>query len=328
VRVDVLCPSRSGLRLIRRYDPSGSLRLIWTPSSLKDGLFDVPPRRLTQWLYWWLYARYPVLVTTETTSTRLRRFPGFRSKLVRIRHGAGDAATRLDDPRIAQFDLTLVAGDKDKERLVTAGHVTSENCVVTGYAKFELIREPERLFDNEKPVGLYNAHLRPDLSSWFTMGQALVRAMEKISDWNFVVAPHVKLRGRPPVSSLASNILIDPGSIRSIDMTYTQVASVYIGDASSQVYEFLQRPRPCIFINAHGFDWRNDAGFAHFHLGQVIERPEDLAEALSKAGALQERYEPLQRRAVVYSLGNTGPEASRMQADAILALARSNDRQE
>ena len=54
------------------------------------------------------------------------------------------------------------------------------------------------------------------------------------------------------------------GSVRSIDMTYTDQASVYIGDVSSQVYEFLRRPRPCIFLNFDRTAWQGDENFAHW----------------------------------------------------------------
>jgi hypothetical protein len=283
VKVDVLCPSWAGLKFIRSFDPEHQLNLIWTPARWRDGLFDVPPRRRVQRLYGWLFRRYPILVTTESTSISLRKDPKFKSKLIRIRHGAGDAATRLDDERVRGFDLSLVGGEKDKRRLIEAGLATDENCIVTGYAKFELVRHPPRIFADERPIALYNAHSRPDLSSWFKDGAALVRQMEKIQGWNFIIAPHIKLEGGPEIQSACDNILIDRGSVRSIDMSYTQAASVYIGDASSQVYEFLVRPRPCIFVNSHHVEWRTGEQFAHFRLGQVIDDPAELPTALSQA---------------------------------------------
>ncbi len=322
VAVDVLCPSRAGIRFIRSYDPERSLNVVWIPAGLSDGLFALPSRKLVQILYRRLYRRYPILVTTESTSTRLRDDPRFRGALVRIRHGVGDAATRIDDRRLERFELSLVGGEKDRRRLIAAGLGNEASVVVAGYAKFELIRPPERLFADDRPVVLYNPHARPDLSSWPGMGEALVRAMEGLVDWNFVVAPHVKLKGPPRVRSSAANVRIDRGSVRSIDMTYTQAASVYVGDASSQVYEFLRSPRPCIFVNAHGIDWQSREDFAHFALGQVIERPEQLGPALAKAQALQSRYAPLQRAAMADSIEDSPEPASKRQADAILALAR------
>ena len=267
-----------------------------------------------------------MLVTAESTSVRLRDDPRFNSKLIRIRHGVGDAATRLDDERIRAFDLSLVGGEKDKKRLIASGLATEENCIVTGYAKFELIEPPPRIFADKRPIALYNPHCRPNLSSWFSQGEELVRQMEQMDGWNFIVAPHVKLQGGPEIGTAAANILIDRGSTRSIDMSYTQAASVYIGDGSSQVYEFLMRPRPCIFVNAHRVDWRGNEQYAHFGLGQVIDDPAQLPAALARAEALQSHYEPLQQRAMEASIDSGPVPPSKRQADAILEFAGTSSR--
>lgn len=46
------------------------------------------------------------------------------------------------------------------------------------------------------------------------------------------------------------NLHIDIGSDCSIDMTHTEAADIYLGEVSSQICEFLVRPRPCIFLSA------------------------------------------------------------------------------
>lgn len=323
VRVYVLCPSWAGLKFIRGYDPQRTLRLRWMPASRTDGLFALPPRKRILKRYGWLIRRYPYVVTTESTSTALRRDPRFTSKMIRIRHGAGDRDS-VFDPRIDLFDLTLVAGAKDKQKLLDVGHATDANCIVSGYAKFETVRPPQRLFGNDRPVVLYNPHFEPRLSSWLTHGEALVREMERLPEWNFVVAPHVKVEDGPDINSTAPNILIDCGSARSIDMTYTQAAAVYIGDVSSQTYEYLREPRPCIFVNAHGVAWRDDPAYANWHLGQVIDRPEQLGPALAQAAALQPQFEPLQRAAMDYAVEDSPVPSSERQAQAILAFIRAD----
>lgn len=136
------------------------------------------------------------------------------------------------------------------------------------------------------------------------------------------MAPHVKLTGGPKMRSNSSNVLIDKGSVRSIDMTYTDEASVYIGDVSSQIYEFLRRPRPCIFLNFDRIDWQGDENFAHWKLGQVIEHPDDLAPALARAGDLQPSFEKAQIAATRRSIDASAELASVRQAKAILAFAR------
>jgi CDP-glycerol glycerophosphotransferase (TagB/SpsB family) len=66
-------------------------------------------------------------------------------------------------------------------------------------------------------------------------------------------------------------------------MSYTLMADLYLGDVSSQVYEFLLRPRPCLFLNSQGVDWRNDPNYAQWQAGPVIDRPAQLATGLKRA---------------------------------------------
>ena len=151
---------------------------------------------------------------------------------------------------------------------------------------------------------------------------AAIKAMEGIGGWNFVVAPHVKTRSGSTIRSNASNIMVDRGSTRSIDMTYTQAADIYIGDASSQVYEFIRTPRPCIFLNLDRIDWRSKPAYAHWQLGQVVECVDELAGALARARSLQPRFEAAQRRMAAHSIDHGEGLASQRQADAILEFAK------
>jgi hypothetical protein len=319
VEVTVLGSTNTGLDFIRSYDPYGRLKLqkLRTLGSSPDGLFDIPARLGTLLLNLPTVASFPFIVTTETTSGKLKRMPGFRSRIIHLKHGAGDREGSYN-PKHALADLTLVNGPKDKKRLIARGLTTEENCKVVGYAKFELVRQPKPIFADPRPIAFYNPHFDPALSSWFGHGEALVREMEAIRDWNFVVAPHVKLTDGPEIRSSASNVLIDRGSVRSIDMSYTEAASVYIGDVSSQVYEFLRRPRPCIFLNLDRIDWRNNENYAHWHLGTVIESVSELGSALAQAEARQPEFEPLQRDLVERSLDPSTEPASERQARAIL----------
>ncbi|WP_231463087.1 glycosyl transferase [Sphingomonas sp. URHD0057] len=308
--------------LVRSYDPDRLLRIrkLWTPHFARDGLFSPPKRRLVLLTHFLEIRRYPIIVTTETTSSLLYRLPGFRSRIIHLKHGAGDREGSYN-PKHKHFDLTLVNGVKDKARLIERGLVNDRNCEVVGYAKYELI-PPRTGNEPAVPIAFYNPHFDEHLSSWFRYGEAVVRAMEQIADWRFVVAPHVKLKDGPKIRSAASNVCIDMGSIQSIDMTYTEEAAVYIGDISSQVYEFLRRPRPCIFLNFDRIAWAGNENYAHWKLGQVIERPEDLRQALTQAAAMQSQFEPAQRDATLRSIDLSEEPASERQANAILGFAR------
>ena len=319
VQVDVLGVSRAGLALVKRFDPEGQLRVVQLslPGRRPDGLFVHTPRKLSVLLHHLRLMRYDAIVTTETSSGVLKRLPWFSVPMIHLKHGAGDSEVGYNDKH-RLFDLTLVNGAKDRQRLVAKGLAIADQVAVVGYAKFELITPPQRLFDDARPVALYNAHAKPPGSTWFDHAAALIAEMERIPRWNFVVAPHVKLVGGPEVSSDAPNVRIDRGSVASIDMSYTHAADVYIGDASSQVYEFLRQPRPCIFLNLDHAEWRGVERFSHWALGQVIEEVGELGPALDRAAALQPRFLDLQRKAWSRSIAEDDTPASVRQADAIL----------
>lgn len=319
VEVDVLGASRAGLALVKQFDPERRLRLIHlaTPSYRRDGLFSPPPRALAALLHHRRLMRYDAIVTTETSSSLLKRLPWFEVPMIHLKHGAGDSEVGYN-PKHRHFNLTLVNGDKDRQRLIDKRLARPEQIAVVGYAKFELAAPRAPLFHDAKLVALYNPHARLPGSTWFRHGPALVAAMERIAGWNFIVAPHVKLRGGPVVESHAPNVRIDRGSLASIDMSYTQSADVYIGDASSQVYEFIRTPRPCIFLNLEREAWEGVERFSHWQLGQVIEQVADLGPALIRAAELQPSFEPLQRDALRHSLDPAREPASERQARAIL----------
>ncbi len=112
------------------------------------------------------------------------------------------------------------------------------------------------------------------------MGRAVMEQFVVSSRYNLIFAPHIMLFHRPFVVTIdrlridrpgkidprwlaAPNIHIDTCSPALTDMTYTRAADVYLGDVSSQVYEFLSESRPCVFLNAHDVDYRGDANYSH-----------------------------------------------------------------
>ena len=320
VGVDVFSASRAGLDYIRRYDSDGRLHLhlMKTPSLRRDGLFSTPSRRLALELHWRKLRGFDAVVTTETSSSVLRSGRRLRRPMIEIKHGAGDREGGYKSTHCA-FDLVLVAGDKDRERMVAMGLVEADRIKVAGYAKFEATPPAARPFADGRPLALYNPHFDRQVSSWHRHGRAFMAAAAAIPEWNFLVAPHVKLAsGRSLGTPPAANIRIDPGSVHSIDMSYTRAADVYIGDASSQAYEYIREPRPCIFLNLDHRPWPDDPSYAHWHFGQVIEELSELRPALDRAAALQEYYAPIQRAALARSIDQSPIPASKRQADAIL----------
>ena len=277
------------------------------------------------------------LVVAEKTSTILKTRYGLDNlRLIHTRHGAGDRAVGFNKAS-ARFDFVLVSGPKIRDRLVAETGLSPETLAVVGYPKFDLPRNrslPAKLRGNGKPTVLYNPHVSPHLSSWYKHGRAVLDFFVGNQDYNLIFAPHVMLFERKVVISIdklrldwpgrlerkycdAPNILVDLGSTASTNMSYTEAADIYLGDVSSQVYEFLLRPRPCIFLNSHHFDHAADPNFAHWAAGAVIGTPLRLPAALAQAPAEHRRYIEIQRELFARSIDLTETPSSERAALAI-----------
>lgn len=327
MQVSVLSASRAISDFIASYDEEGLLEIIplRRPLFSPDSLFQMPSRLAVLLLNYRRIASFRYIATTEVSSAHLRKMPGFSSRMIQLKHGAGDREGGYRS-RHGAYDLTLVTGEKDRERLIERGLATAENCKVTGYAKFELMAPPRRFFDNDRPVVLYNPHFDRSLSSWINHGPEILRNLESTTDFNFIIAPHVKMAAKySALHSSVPNIHTDPGSRHSIDMSYTNSADIYLGDVSSQVYEFVIRPRPCLFLNLNHVPWRDDPHFTHWRMGQVVEQLTDLPTALRQACALQPQFEPAQRSALDYSISLDAIPASSRQAEAIIEFIDASE---
>ncbi|WP_324749504.1 CDP-glycerol glycerophosphotransferase family protein [Sphingomonas sp. LY54] len=273
---------------------------------------------------------FDAIVVPERTTTMMRHFLG-RTKLVFTPHGAGDRAIMLDR-RDRHFDFVLVAGEKSERRLLEAGTIRPGAYAVNGYVKMDFMRrlaaQRPRLFDNDRPTVLYAPHFRQPLSSWERFGREVIAAFAAQERYNLVVAPHVRLfhgasaKAKRAFEQLAvpGKIIVDLGSDRLVDMTYTSAADIYLGDVSSQVYEFLATPKPCVFLNAHGVDWESDSNYRFWTLGEVVEDPASILPAIDAAPARHGHYAGLQRCALAESVGGDPAGAARRGAEAIAAF--------
>ncbi len=227
-----------------------------------------------------IWKNLDALIVAERTSTILRYVSKRLPPFIHIPHGAGDRAKSYDK-RIKHFDHVLVAGEKDKSRMIELGIVRDDNCHVTGYIKPQAVKrmfpQSPKIFPNDSLTVLYNPHFDETLSSWLKFGRELLRAFADRADVNFIFAPHIRLfksknmTERKEIEAFAKfeNIHIDLGSERSTDMSYTRAADIYLGDVSSQVYEFLSEPKPCIFLTDQGTQWQDNPDYAHWSYGPV-----------------------------------------------------------
>ena len=278
-------------------------------------------------------ARYDAVFAVEDSAAFLRKLQPRPMTLIYSPHGFGDRACGFA-PLAAAFDYLLLPGSKTAARMLRENLARPGGYATIGPVKLEtsakLRRQGEPLFARQRPTVLYNPHKAPGLTSWTRFIEPMLEAFAQQDEFNLVVAPHVKMFRRRPARVRARwdgrgtpGILIDTGSDRLLDMTYTTGADIYVGDVSSQVYEFLATPRPCVFLNPHRRRWRNDPNFAHWHLGDVIERPDELMDAVRAAPARHARYRPLQEQMAEASLGDRAPGAAKRGADAVAAfLAR------
>lgn len=270
---------------------------------------------------------FDAIVLTERTSTILKKLPGC-PPLIHIPHGAGDRA-RGFEPRLRLFDLVIASGEKDAHRMTREGLVAESRIAVSGSTKLDALDHlgagRPRLFGNDRPVVLYNPHFEAKLSSWPRWGQQIIDAFAAQSDFNLIVAPHIRLfEGASPAERAAleaqaipDHILIDPGSARSCDMTYTNAADIYLGDVSSQVYEFLARPRPCVFLDSTQADWKDDPNYAFWHLGDVVTEMPELLPTIARARHAHSTFFERQRAAISAAVGGEWRGASLRAASAI-----------
>ena len=233
--------------------------------------------------------------------------------MIHTRHGAGDRQGGFDDRSVA-FDFTLLPGQKYVDWLKNLGYLPDGRYALTGWPKFEVIRglqrQIPRLFKNDRPIVVYNPHFDLAESSWKPMGLDVLNFFAENRDFNLIFAPHVVLFKRnfrhraslPWKYHFVPNIYIDKGSDASTDMTYMLAADIYLGDVSSQVYEFLLEPRPCIFLNGQQVVWRDNPYYRHWRLGQVVDSVQTgLGVALGQAFKTHQQFQKRQHEAFAYT---------------------------
>lgn len=286
-----------------------------------------------------------LLVVTERTSLILKTRYGLSSlRMVLTDHGAGDRAIGFGKSA-ALFDHILAAGPKIRDRLTREAGVCPDRLTITGYPKFDIAAgqgRPIKFRGSNRPIVLYNPHVSPHLSSWYTQGRAVLDYFLGSDRYNLIFAPHIMMFERRMAVTIdklrfglpgklharyasAPNIHIDLGSAALTDMSYTNGADIYLGDVSSQIYEFLKSPRPCLFLNSQGIDPDRDPNFAHWQSGPVIAEAGDLDRGLEEAVADHPgRYRSVQRRLFDHTFDLTAEPSSARAARAIACLARGD----
>ena len=289
---------RFAQRLVRRHAADANLRYVRLAEPLSawiaERLSGHGGKKMVLSANRHYFAGFDAIVTPERTSTYLKKLRIPHLRLVGTEHGAGDREVTFS-PETAKYDFLLLPGDKQAQRLQALHRIEPQRIHAGIYAKHDWTigsrESPLRLFDNDRPTVLYNPHFERALSSWPVLGWQLLEWFARSQRYNLIFAPHLRLFHRPtrfkyaPFRALQRlpHLHVDLGSERSVDMSYTLAADIYLGDVSSQVVEFIMQPRPCVFVNAHRVTWADDPHYRFWRLGPVIENVEQLDAALDEA---------------------------------------------
>ena len=335
IRVTVFVRTEAQLALARRlasYYPGHRLAFErlhepWPVAALAKTFGN--PKALTLWANRARLNPFDALVVPERTTLLLKKMGVTRPLFIHLAHGPG-GYDRPDDKRLAAFDLLLMPNVTRLTDIMAAGNAQPGRAAVIGGVKLDLIRRMcasagrKPLFANGRPTIVYNPHHRAGTTSWTEMGEAVLDRFAAGSDYDLVFAPHIRMfdpprryRARFRKYERLDHVRVDLGSNSSIDMSYMLGADIYLGDISSQVLEFIARPRPAIFLNPRRLAWRGDRDFVNWRLGPVVEDMEGLEQALATRDVWQGAYEPVQRRAFAAAFPATDEPAPTLGARAI-----------
>ncbi|MGK6325229.1 hypothetical protein ACMGDM_19360 [Sphingomonas sp. DT-51] len=273
-------------------------------------------------------ARTPVVVCAEQTSLWLPRLlPWLPTRFVKTSHGVGSMSAR-DDPRRMAAHRTLVPSEKERATYIARG-MAADRIVATGYVKaaFRHRTAARSLFADDRPTVLYAPHWQPHRSSWPAWGRRVVELLAEQAEWNVILAPHQRLFERAPevrgvlarVAGLR-HVHCDLDSFSMVDGSYTSAADIYLGDTSSQLMEFLMRPRPAVFLDPDARSWRDDPSYAMWRAGEVVTDPADILSATARAPELHASFQQIQVELAADALGDVSGAGAERAADEVLRV--------
>jgi hypothetical protein len=253
----------------------------------------------------YLLSSFDALIFTDYIHHTLYKYRGNKKKpsFIKFPHGlAGRAYAFKKD--LLDFDLHLISGEFFYNQLKERG-LLSKQTIITGYQKIDAIKNQikKTFFNNNKPVVLYNPHFTAPFSSWHRHGLEVLDFFYNNTGYNLIFAPHINLfadKGNEKKEAIpkkffeAENIHIDLGSIESVNMTFITQANIYLGDVSSQIYEFIITPRPCIFINSENISFKEDSNYRFWQCCEVINTEKALDKALQNIKLNFQKFKTIQ----------------------------------
>ena len=266
-----------------------------------------------------------VVVVAEQTSLWLPRLLPLRARFVKTSHGVGSMSAR-DDPRRRAAAMMLVPSQLEKQTYLDRGFPDAK-IGVTGYVKSEFRQRSQTsaLFADARPIILYTPHWQRHRSSWWNWGREVVARLAAQDRFNVILAPHQRLIEKAPevkdvlaAAARLPHVHADWSSFAMVDGSYTAAADIYLGDTSSQIVEYLARPRPAIFLNDSAIDWQASESHGFWSCGEVIDSLDALLPAIDGARAAHPRFAETQRLFAEASLGPLDGRAAWRAAGAVL----------
>lgn len=267
-----------------------------------------------------------VVVCVEQTSLWLPRLLPIRARFILTGHGAGPPNYGRAGRLLAAWQL-LIPSALDIP-LYTANGIDPARIAVTGYAKatFAPSRDRASLFRDDRPILLYTPHWQAWRSSWTSWGPAIVRMLAAQNDWNVILAPHQRWVETWPEAipilreaGQLPHVHVDIDSFAMVDGSYTHAADLYLGDTSSQILEFVARPRPCVLLRPPGLRWEATGSGNYWSCGNTVESLDQMTASIARANTEHSRYADIQSRLAMAALGDTSPAGPLRAAETILA---------
>ncbi len=273
--------------------------------------------------------RAPVVVSVEQTTLWIPTVLPLRTRFINVMHGSGTMNSRDSIRRKAAWRMPVPSVSEQQEFLRRG--FAADKVPVVGSVKATFRNSTRRAlaFPERRPVVMYNPHWQRHRSSWWDWGRQIVRHLVEQDRYNVILAPHQRLaEGDAELARILADAARHPhvhsdlDSFAMVDGSYPAAADIYLGDTSSQVIEFMARPRPCVFLNNGGIDWRHSAGHVMWEAGEVVEALDGLEAALSRAASVHGEFVSAQQRLVHEWLGDPTGAPARI-VDHILEALRA-----
>ena len=250
---------------------------------------------------------HAIISTSHNFPEYLSRYGIKIPTLFYLYHGTGTREYGFET-NLEIFDHILIPGKYHRDRLKKSLSLKDGQLEMIGKPKLDYLKikisENKRIFKNENPIFYYNPHWEMELSSYLKWKDIILKFFKENNNYNLIFSPHplvghlsIKIGYEIKEKNIVEdNILVDMGSNQCLDGTYTSIADIYIGDISSMVTEWvLQKPRPCIFINAHNVDWKDNDNYYMWKFGKVVNTLKEFEESIIDTTS-HNQYEKIQKK--------------------------------